>query len=145
MLSLGGLREADAPVVKETAPSVWVFAGTPETPQRVRNRLRAWGEHARLGPQVIEHLLLVASELVTNAVRHCGGGVVVRVMLEHDDILLEVSDGDTGEPRRTDHESPLATGGRGLVVVGALAHSWGVGQAGSGKVVWVRMPARVTS
>jgi hypothetical protein len=71
--------------------------------------------------------------------------VVVRVALEDDDILLEVSDGDTGEPRRTDHGSPFATGGRGLVVVQALAHSWGVGQAGSGKVVWVGMPARVTS
>ena len=141
MLRLGGPRgEVDAPVVKETGPSVWVFAGEPETPRRVRSRLLAWGDQARLGATAVEHLVLVASELVTNVVRHCGGGVVVCVTLEDDDILLEVSDGDAEVPRRADHASPLDTGGRGLVIVEALARSWGTGGAGSGKVVWVRIP-----
>ncbi len=144
MLRLGAGRGADAPVVKEHAPSVWVFAGEPETPRRVRHRLRAWCDQARLGAPVVDHVLLVACELVTNVVRHCGGGLVVCVTLDDDHILLEVSDGDTEEPRRAEHAPPLATGGRGLVIVEALARSWGVGEAGSGKVVWARIPAHAT-
>jgi hypothetical protein len=69
--------------------------------------------------------VLVATELVTNVVRHCAGGVVLSVRLEDDHVLLEVGDGDSDEPRRPDHLSPFSPGGRGLVVVEAVARSWG--------------------
>jgi anti-sigma regulatory factor (Ser/Thr protein kinase) len=140
MLHLGGHQEPVAVGLGGQAPSVWVFAGEPETTRRVRERLRAWSQEVGLGPPTADHLVLVASELVTNVVRHCDGGVVVSVVRGAHDVLLEVGDGSPAEPHRATHRSPLATGGRGLVVVEALARSWGAGAAGSGKVVWARLP-----
>lgn len=145
MLGLGGLQKPVTVALNGQAPSVWVFAGEPETARRVRGRLRAWSEEVALGPPAADHLVLVASELVTNVVRHCDGGVVVSVARKDHDVLLEVGDGSPAIPHRATHLSPLATGGRGLVIVEALARSWGAGAAGSGKVVWARLPLRASA
>jgi anti-sigma regulatory factor (Ser/Thr protein kinase) len=96
MLRLGGHQESVAVALGGQAPSVWVFAGEPETARRVRDRLHSWSQAVELEPPAADHLVLVASELVTNAVRHCDGGVVVSVTREDGDVLLEVRDGSSG-------------------------------------------------
>jgi anti-sigma regulatory factor (Ser/Thr protein kinase) len=83
---------------------------------------------------------LVVTELVTNAYRHGGGLIVVRVFREERDglVVIEVWDQGTGLPvvRAEDHE---ATCGRGLLLVTALVHDWGVRPLNEqGKVIWAR-------
>ena len=86
----------------------------------------------------------VATELVSNSIRHAGLGAtdVVRVRAtEGDGVLhIEVEDpGRAGKPQRREPD-PLR-GGLGLNLVDALALHWGV--AGNGEtvgVVWADLP-----
>jgi len=92
--------------------------------------------------------VLCASELVTNAVLHAGGSLVVRLSKPDGEILLEVIDEvpplGTLQPRAVGGENAGMTG-RGLSVLASLATDWGVSRLdlpgmGEGKVVWARLP-----
>lgn len=89
-----------------------------------------------------DRLTLLASELVSNAVLHARTDLVVRLCADHTDVLLEVSDGG---PLHLTHStrSPLATSGRGLMLVDAVADDWGMtgNDEGPGKTVWARVSA----
>lgn len=93
--------------------------------------LRAW-ELADL----VDDVQLAVAELVANAVRH--SDTAVEVVLERHADRLEVSVLDPQPrmlpPRTTDEHLPET--GRGLRLVGAVAHDWGVEPAGDGKRVW---------
>lgn len=69
------------------------------------------------GPALVEHLLIVASELATNAIRHGGGSGRLRVWREHARLHLEVSDRGPGmvDPTAGSKQpDQMATEGRGL-------------------------------
>ena len=84
-------------------------------------------------------MALVASELVTNAVRHARTEIVVNVECREDSIYLEVRDGAEARPRIRE-ASDEAPGGLGLPIVEALASSWGVSVGGgAGKAVWAEV------
>ncbi|AZK97105.1 MULTISPECIES: ATP-binding protein [Streptomyces] len=89
--------------------------------------LVAWG----LAPLSDDAALLV-SELVTNAVRH-GVGPVSLCLYAADELRIEVVDGssEAPTPRRA---RPEDENGRGLDIVAAVAHRWGV--SSSGKLIW---------
>lgn len=91
---------------------------------------------SRTSPDVVEVVEAIVSELAANAVRHAGTGYAVRVILEHDCVLIEVADEGVGVPvARTPGASDPS--GRGLQIVGALADEWGVREhPGEGKTVW---------
>lgn len=84
---------------------------------------------------------LVASELVTNAIRHAttaDDDVVLRLSRADDGALwLEVEDATAGEPRVQDAD-PTGESGRGLFVVDRLTRHWGVRRlsGNTGKVVF---------
>jgi two-component sensor histidine kinase len=90
---------------------------------------------------------LVLSELVTNALRvpvprDRQVGVRIARSLEDGLLRLEVSDAGAGKPEvrvPCDEE----TGGRGLLLVEALAHRWGVEERAGriGKTVWAALKA----
>ncbi|MQY09455.1 ATP-binding protein [Actinomadura macrotermitis] len=101
--------------------------------------LAGWDRSA-LGDDVA----VVVSELVTNAVRHgrrelpgSSGGPVQLVLLAHPRrLVVTVTDPGLRTPEPAAPEA-LDDGGRGLLVVGALADSWGWAPlASSGKAVW---------
>ncbi|MFD9215950.1 SpoIIE family protein phosphatase [Streptomyces sp. NPDC059544] len=77
---------------------------------------------------------LIASELVTNAIRYAGGPVRLR-LLRTDALTCEVSDPSNTQPRmrraRTSEE-----GGRGLYLVAQLSRRWGSRYTREGKTVW---------
>lgn len=88
-------------------------------------------------------MALLVSEVVTNAVIHgtAGRGSRVQVTyLLHDDRLhVDVRDAAGGQPRVLRSASvrgELREHGRGLTVVAALAHHWGVVPRVIGKSVW---------
>jgi anti-sigma regulatory factor (Ser/Thr protein kinase) len=94
--------------------------------------LEAWGCAA-----LVESARLLVSELVVNAVLHAH--TEARLSLRYDGSVLhvEVADGSTAVPRRRAY-SPTATTGRGLMIVDAVADSWGVevDAAARSKRVW---------
>ncbi|WP_026415075.1 ATP-binding SpoIIE family protein phosphatase [Actinomadura oligospora] len=116
----------------------WELPAEPAAVRRarglVRDRLERWG----LG-ELADSTALLASELVTNAIRHAGGRVTLRLVREGG-LLCEVQDSSDGRPRVHGTYEPddtaLAETGRGLHVVGRLARRWGVRRTVTGKAVW---------
>jgi two-component sensor histidine kinase len=93
---------------------------------------------------VLDTLLVIASELATNSVRHGATGFEIRVEQTPEQILIEVEDDGSGEPVvRTPGTDE--TSGRGLQIVKGLSDQWGVTHArrSSGKTVWamISLPA----
>jgi len=81
-----------------------------------------------LSHDALDTASLLVSELVTNAVRHGHGRIMLRAHLNGDRLLVEVIDEGTGlEPaiRERDFEDPRG-GGRGLMVVDAESSRWGI-------------------
>jgi anti-sigma regulatory factor (Ser/Thr protein kinase) len=80
-------------------------------------------------------VLLVVSELVTNAVRYGEAPAQLRVRLTNREVVVEVSDAAVTRPRRPEFD-PAAATGRGLHMVESIGARWGVRPTGVGKVVW---------
>ncbi|MEU4215621.1 ATPase [Actinoplanes sp. NPDC026623] len=84
-------------------------------------------------PGLVGSACVIASELVTNVVDHVGTVATLRVSLLPRFVTIAVKDGSVVEPRR---RRPDLSGGRGLLLVEAMAHSWGWLPVDGGKVVW---------
>ncbi|WP_242884873.1 ATP-binding protein [Actinomadura litoris] len=84
---------------------------------------------------------LVVTELVTNAYRHVGfGHIIVRVVPEEGGGLVRVEVWDQGAGMPVIRAAELHDlCGRGLALVAALVHDWGVRPLNEeGKIVWAR-------
>ncbi|WP_238012362.1 STAS domain-containing protein [Dactylosporangium sp. AC04546] len=82
-----------------------------------------------------DHAALVATELVANAVQHARTAAVISLALRQHYLHLSVRDGSHERPRRSPE-------GHGLLIVEALAASWGCVQTTDGKAMWatLRLP-----
>jgi len=88
-----------------------------------------------------DHVLLVVSELVTNACLHAEGPEELRVSSNAKVLRLEVVDLGTGTPApRTPHRAGRP-GGHGMFIVQRLCLDWGVVRRsdGVGKTVWAEL------
>ncbi|MEU3553509.1 ATP-binding protein [Streptomyces fragilis] len=112
-----------------------------------RSRLAGSGMDA--DESLAETVILLVSELVTNAVVHTGCPAVLRLVLPAEDpgevpagamppVRLEVADADCRAPvpRCSDEDE---TGGRGLALVDGLADRWGWTREGAGKRIWCEL------
>jgi anti-sigma regulatory factor (Ser/Thr protein kinase) len=93
-----------------------------------------------LPDSVRDDVLLLVTELVTNAVRHAevGPGQYLRVELRFSPrcARVEVVDPGTGFTRALAPSRGDESGGWGLFLVDQIAHRWGVGRTASGTCVW---------
>jgi anti-sigma regulatory factor (Ser/Thr protein kinase) len=90
---------------------------------------------------VAEDVLLLVSELVTNACLHAGGPTGIALHGTARGLRVEVSDDGSGMPMpRVPHE-PGRPGGHGLHIVDRLASAWGTTRQDDGKTVWLEVPA----
>ena len=102
----------------------------------VRNACGSWP-----AAQVDAAQLLI-TELVANALEHGTGEVGLRIQASTELLRVEVSDASPAPPRVADPPPSLADErGRGLLVVAALASSWGsqAEPVSGGKAVWFEL------
>ncbi|MEU0680879.1 ATP-binding protein [Streptomyces albogriseolus] len=88
-----------------------------------------------------EDVLLVVSELVTNACLHAEGPDLLTITCDRKVIRLEVTDRGTGQPSpRTPHRAGRP-GGHGMFIVQRLCLDWGVQRTPdvAGKTVWAEL------
>ncbi|MEU0358340.1 ATP-binding protein [Streptomyces cyaneofuscatus] len=90
-----------------------------------------------------EDVLLVVSELVTNACLHADGPEELRIGCTPKALRVEVVDRGTGQPApRTPHRAGRP-GGHGMFIVQRLCLDWGVQRTpeAPGKTVWAELAA----
>ncbi|MGB9378059.1 MAG: ATP-binding protein [Mycobacteriales bacterium] len=96
-----------------------------------RTALDRWG----LGT-LDEVVVLLVSELTTNAILHAHSPVEISLQASSDEVRVDVCD-DSPVPPRVRWFSTEAATGRGMRLLNTLASSWGVQHnPGGGKCVW---------
>jgi anti-sigma regulatory factor (Ser/Thr protein kinase) len=86
---------------------------------------------------VVEDVLLMTSELVTNACLYAGGPIeLVVAHARRGRVRVEVVDASPRAPGMRPPATPARPGGHGLRVVQRLACRWGSEARSGGKVVW---------
>lgn len=83
----------------------------------------------------LDDIVLVVSELTSNAVIHAHTPFVLKVEVAADRVRVEVFDGNRQRPKVSDG-ALSAVGGRGLLIVDRLASTWGVVATPAGKIVF---------
>jgi anti-sigma regulatory factor (Ser/Thr protein kinase) len=115
-----------------------------EAPSAVRAAMRERGAH--LPADMRDDLLLLITEVVTNAVRHSGAAdgdrIEVHVQENTDCVHVTVADPGTGFERPRNLTPDLSrAGGLGLVLVDRLSRRWGTRRTRRGWEVWFELGA----
>jgi hypothetical protein len=138
---LPSLRRYRAGVAVVTAavaarPRVRVFAGSPHQVRHVRDFVG----RAVAGCPVAGDVVLLASEVATNAIVHtasgAGGSFTVAVCQSGSRVRVEVLDGGSAKSPVAHAPGCPGESGSGLVLVGEIAARWGHSGGQHGRVVW---------
>lgn len=114
-----------------------VLPAVPGSVSSARHAVARMLERAAPVPIVVcEDVLLLVSELVTNAVLHAGTDTRVSATAQDGRITVSVSDDDPHHAPVVAQRGAMATNGRGVMLVDALASRWGVDLREGSKVVW---------
>ncbi|MCY0939571.1 ATP-binding protein [Streptomyces sp. H34-S4] len=109
--------------------------------RHIRRILRTLLAHWELSGAV-DAAELALTELVANVVRHVPGrDCVVLILRRPDGLRVEVSDGCPAPPLVARVPGELSEGGRGLLLVEAVADRWGTHPNSTGKTVWFECDA----
>lgn len=119
-----------------SAHSRWTFAGDPTAAASARTALRSVLEGEPGG--LVDDVELLATELITNAVRHGSGDVLLTLEQEGDLLVIAVTAAAAGDPEER-VASTEAPSGRGLAIVEALTSEWGWEREGDQVTVWARL------
>lgn len=98
-----------------------------------RSCLRDWADDSLT---VAESIF---AEVAANAIQHGHGRVTVSVRRWPHAVHCDVRDASWRQPHRLAGWHPDLEGGRGMVIVAALADSWGVHRSMLGKNVWFEL------
>ncbi|MEW2076311.1 ATP-binding protein [Streptomyces sp. NPDC017966] len=116
---------------------------TPASVRTARGGVRELLTARDVPDEVCDDAVVVASELLTNALTHAAGErIVCRLRVRADRIRVEVEDQARGpELPVLRRPGPDDQNGRGLLLVDALSSDWGVGRAPGryGRVVWAEL------
>ena len=134
--------QADTELGRET----FRLAALGTSAAQARRRTMAWLTRHGVAPDPVATAVLIASELVANAVVH-GGGDVINCVLQLSGGLLriEVTDHGTGrDAPAVKHAAVEEASGRGLLLVSEVSEAWGVARAvPSGWTVWATVRTTV--
>jgi serine phosphatase RsbU (regulator of sigma subunit)/anti-sigma regulatory factor (Ser/Thr protein kinase) len=118
--------------------ATWRLPARDDAPARARAHVSALLRQWRTRDGTQDKVLLLVSELVTNAVNFATGPITVRLIRAGHGFLCEVGDTGNGRPRLR-RGGLLDDGGRGLHIVHRLTTRWGVRWTDTGKVVWAEV------
>jgi anti-sigma regulatory factor (Ser/Thr protein kinase) len=125
--------------------TVWRLPDAVAHARRFTSRtLRSWRATDERVMEQSDTILLIVSELVTNALVHTQGPVRLDLMLAGDRLRVAVSDTSPRAPVKPASLDWEATGGRGILLVEAVSASYGSVPLSGGKQVWAEavMPPR---
>ena len=123
--------------LRSRTPVEWVVGEAPDAVPRARR----FAVRALSGGAPVDEVALVVTELVTNALLHGRGPVVLRLAGDESGVRVEVQDAGQDLPVLPRHSTEAMTG-RGLALVARLSSSWGVEPAAdAGKRVWALVPS----
>ncbi|WP_171060346.1 ATP-binding protein [Streptomyces montanus] len=109
--------------------------------RNVRELLGEWGVSRETGDNVV----LVTSELVTNAIIHTASDLIVcRLRTSGELLRIEVEDQNCSRTLpAVCRPKPDDQNGRGLMLISELSSDWGVTDTadGSGRIVWAELPS----
>jgi serine phosphatase RsbU (regulator of sigma subunit)/anti-sigma regulatory factor (Ser/Thr protein kinase) len=117
------------------------LASREEAVAEARRLVTEYLSERRLPTPLVGDAVLATSELVTNAVLYGRPPIDLRIRLEGADVLIEVRDHATYQPRKL-RPGEEDEHGRGLQIVSALAARWGTRPTEQGKAVWCVLSAR---
>lgn len=100
----------------------------------VRSTFGTWD----IGDELTQDALIIASELVTNAITHGHSPCELRLAAHDAAVRVSVLDRGEGTPDLLAY-SETRPHGRGLHIVGALSTAWGVDRVPQGKLVWAQL------
>ncbi len=106
--------------------------------RHVRQRLIAWQLD-----DLVDPVVLLTSEVVTNALLHAGTVITVAVRRDGQGVRVEVGDGSGVQPVQR-RRSTTATTGRGVQLLESVSDGWGSTAVGEGKLVWFRVVSAQT-
>ncbi|MFE9127316.1 ATP-binding protein [Streptomyces sp. NPDC007148] len=133
--------------VPTAVPPAFVLAirSEPWSVEVARRVTRAWIRcHCRMPEHRVDAVLVVVSELCTNAVQHgqCGSMGVRGWMPACDEMRLEVHDGSPSAVPEPQYVGPESESGRGLLLVDLLitelGGTWGFNEDGT--LAWCDLP-----
>ncbi|GAA2682281.1 ATP-binding protein [Actinoplanes palleronii] len=97
-------------------------------------------------PETAGDACIVATEMVNNVVAHARTPMRVLLARHDDTVSVAVRDGSPVLPRLPGPAPVTAYGGRGLLLIDAVAVRWGGLALADGKVVWAHLnPGRITA
>jgi anti-sigma regulatory factor (Ser/Thr protein kinase) len=130
------MTQHDDPIRAESGTTrlMTVFSRDVGAVGRAREGLTAFLAE-RVSATQMDDANLVLGELVTNALRHGLGEVVVRASLDGGAVSLSVTDSGQEQPTMLPRD-PHRIGGLGLHIVDGLSSRWGVAAFPGGKTVW---------
>ncbi|MGC5345627.1 ATP-binding protein [Streptomyces sp. DT24] len=97
--------------------------------------------HPALPTQTVQNLLLLVSELVTNALRHAGSVSALRLTADRAGVSVHVADPSPARPTSRTPDMTGQCGGFGWPMVQRLARDVSVrAGAGGGKVILATLP-----
>ena len=103
------------------------------------NQLAAWGIAPHDDAQGrLAAITLVTSELAANAIKFASQDIEISLVAHGVHVQIAVSDNNP-QPARLQQPGPETPGGRGLLLVDALAERWGQDHHKNGKTVWAHL------
>lgn len=122
-----------------------LVSSLPRAPSSARRARRAVCAvlQDRLAAEALDTVLLLTTELVSNATSYAAAPIELTVALSAEGtVRVEVADASARAPEPLDVPAD-AENGRGLLLVGALADAWGTEPTPpQGKVVWFALRTR---
>jgi anti-anti-sigma factor len=138
--------------VHPSFPAALAEAAAEPVPQRVRQRLEPTVHAPRVGRELAASACvrwglagssipaeILASELVTNAVRHARTVLDLRITLRDQQLRVSVQDRAADRLARMETPGEADDHGRGLLIVDSVATAWGNLPVPDGKVVWASL------
>jgi len=109
----------------------------PGGPAQARAAVMAHADRLGLG-ELADDVVLLVSELVTNAIRHAVAPIDLEIEVDDDEVVVAVRDGSAVPPAPR-NAGVEAEGGRGMLLVDLLTDEHGVRAQPPGKTVWARL------